>query len=202
MPEREKSAKRTRIRKSRIVYLIITLILDNPLRRFTINPVNVLTKMGLQRGQNVLEVGCGPGYFTIAAARIVEDGNLYPLDISPFMIERVRKKARKHRMENVKTIIAPASDTGLDDESLDMILCIDVLSDIDDIDRTLVEMFRILKPDGTLSVFEPHAKFEPGAWKPDKSIKELTGTGLFSLQERNNEILKFKKVVGHSGQQN
>ena len=198
MLEREKTDKRTRILQSRIVYLIITLILDNPLRRFTMNPVNVLTKMGLQRGQSVLEVGCGPGYFTIPAARIVEDGNLYPLDISPFMIQRVNKKAKKHKLDHVKTINSPASNTGLEDESIDLILCIDVLSDLRDIDCTLVEMHRILRADGTLSVFEPHAKFEPGAWKPDKSINELTGTGLFSLHEKDNKILKFKKVASHN----
>lgn len=202
MLESEKTDKRTRILQSRIVYIIVTLILGNPLRRFTMNPINVLTKMGIQRGLNVLEVGCGPGHFTIPAARIVEEGNLYPLDISPFMIERIKKKAKKHKLEHVKTINALASNTGLEDESIDLILCIDVLSDITDIDSTLQEMYRILKIDGMLSVFEPHAGFELGAWKPDKSIKELTGTGLFSLHERNNKILKFKKVVRQNNRPN
>jgi ubiquinone/menaquinone biosynthesis C-methylase UbiE len=195
MTESEKTDRRTRILQSRIVYLIITFILDNPLRRFTMNPVNVLTRMGLQRGLSVLEVGCGPGYFSIAAARLAEEGNLYPLDISPHMVERVKKKAQKHNLEHVKTINAPASATGLEDESIDLILCIDVLPDVRDTDSTFREMYRVLKLDGVLSVFEPHAGFEPGVWKPDKSIKELTGTGLFSLHERNGNILKFKKVV-------
>jgi ubiquinone/menaquinone biosynthesis C-methylase UbiE len=158
--------------------------------------------MGLQIGLSVLEVGCGPGYFTIPAARIVEGGNLYPLDISPYMIDRVKKKAEKHGLEHVETINAPASNTRLEDESIDLILCIDVLPDIKDIDSTFREMYRILKPDGILSVFEPHAGFEPGVWKPDRSVKELTGTGLFFPHERNNKILKFKKVLGHHSQPN
>jgi hypothetical protein len=44
-------------------------------------------------------------------------------------------------------------------------------------------------------VFEPHAGFEPGAWKPDKSIMELMATDLFFLHERDDRILKFKKVA-------
>ena len=190
--------KHTRIPQSRIMYKMLALFLGNPLRRLTTNPIDVLTKMGIERGLSVLEVGCGPGFFTIPAARIVEEGNFYALDLSPFMIQHVKKKAAKQKLENVKTITAPASNTGLEDESISLVICIDVLSDITDIDSTLHEMHRILKFDGILSVFEPHAGIEPGAWKPDKSITELTVTGLFSLHERNNKILKFKKVERHT----
>ena len=159
------------------------------------NPIDILTRMGTQKGLDVLEVGCGPGFFTVPAARIVEEGNIYALDLSPLMIENVNKKVEKQRLENVRTLTTAASDTGLKDESIDLIFCIDVLSDIIDIDSTLQEMYRILKFDGLLSVFEPHAGFEPGAWKPDKSTKELMATGLFFLHERDDRILKFKKVA-------
>jgi len=139
--------------------------------------------MGVHRGLDILEIGCGPGYFTIPTAKMAEDSNVYALDLSPLMIKNVKKKVKKHGLENVKTITSTANNTGLDDESIDLIFCIDVLSDITDIDDTLREMHRILKSDGTLSVFEPHAGFEPGAWKPEKSMKILTSTGLFSLHE-------------------
>ena len=189
----------TRMRQSRMVYLIIAFILGNPLRRFTMNSMDVLTRMGVRKGINVLEVGCGPGFFTIPAARIVEKGNIYALDLSPFMTKNINRKVEKQKLKNVNTITSFASNTGLEDESIDLIICIDVLSDITDINSTLQEMYRVLKSDGILSVFEPHAGLEPGAWKPDKSIKELTTTGLFSLYERDDKILKFKKVFGHTG---
>ncbi len=158
------------------------------------NANKVLTRMGVQEGLTILEVGCGPGFFTIPAARRVEDGTVYALDIYPMMIENVEKKATKHRLENVKTINSPASSTGLDDESIDLILCIDVLSDISDIDPTLQEMHRILKSDGILSVYEPHTGWEPGAWNPERSTKELKTTGLFSLQRKDGRILRFGKA--------
>ena len=110
------------------------------------------------------------------------------------MTETVERKARKSGLENVKTINAPASCTGLDDESIDVILCIDVLSDVGDIEPTLQEMRRVLKSAGSRSVYEPHTAWEPGAWKPDRSINELTSAGLFSLQSRDGKILKFGKT--------
>jgi ubiquinone/menaquinone biosynthesis C-methylase UbiE len=187
--------KHTRIPHSKIVYKFIAWTLGNPLRRLTMNANKILTRMGVQGGQTILEIGCGPGFFTIPAARRVgAGGTIYALDLYPMMIETVEKKAGKHRLENVKTINSPASSTGLDDESIDLILCIDVLSDISDIGPTLQEMHRILKSDGILSVYEPHTGLEPGAWKPERSIKELTSTGLFFLQRRDSRILKFGKT--------
>jgi ubiquinone/menaquinone biosynthesis C-methylase UbiE len=184
----------TRIPHSKIVYKFIAWILGNPLRRLTMNAIKILTSMGVQVGQTILEVGCGPGFFTIPAARIVEDGTIYALDLYPMMIEDVKKKVKKYRLDNVKTINSPASSTGLNDKSINLILCIDVLSDISDIGPTLQEMHRILKSDGILSVYEPHTGWEPGTWKPERSIKELTSTGQFFLQRRDSRILKFGKT--------
>ncbi|MFC2027306.1 class I SAM-dependent methyltransferase [Chloroflexota bacterium] len=191
----KKENRHTRIPQSRAVYKIAAFMLGNPLRRFTMNPIKVLSRMGIQRGLNVLEVGCGPGFFTIPAAKMLEDGNIYALDLSPIMIENVTKRIEKYRIMNVTTLTCVASETGLDDESIDLVFCIDVLSDITEISSTLHEMHRILKPDGILSVFEPHTGFEPGAWKPERSIKELTHSSLFCLHERDNRILKFKKIT-------
>ena len=186
--------KHTRIPQSRIVYKAIAWTLGSPLRRLTMNADKVLTRMGVQEGLAILELGCGPGFFTLPAARRVKNGTVYALDIYPMMTETVENKVRRHRLENVKTINSPASNTGLKDESIDLILCIDVLSDISEMDPVLQEMHRILKPDGILSVYEPHTGWEPGAWKPKKSIKELTTTGLFFLQRRDSRILKFGKT--------
>jgi len=186
--------KHTRIPHSKIVYKFIAWTLGNPLRCLTMNSNKILIRMGVQTGQKILEVGCGPGFFTIPAARMVEDGTIYALDLYPMMIEIVKKKDKKHRLDNVKTINSPACRTGLNDKSIDLIVCIDVLSDISDIGPTLQEMHRILKSDGILSVYEPHTGLEPGAWKPERSIKELTSTGLFFLQRRDSKILKFGKT--------
>ncbi len=176
-----------------MIYRTIAWTLGSPLRRFTMNADSVLARMGVRPGLIILEVGCGPGFFTIPAAKRVKDGSVYALDIHPMMIDNVEKKIRKHRLENVKTIKSPASNTGLDDESIDLILCIDVLSDISEMEPTLMEMRRILKSEGILSVYEPHTGWEPGAWKPERSIKELTTPGLFFLHTRDGRILKFGK---------
>ena len=63
---------------SNFVFSIITLLHDNPILPFLINPFRLLKTAGLKPGQKVLKVGCGPGFFTIPAAEILGDeGILY-----------------------------------------------------------------------------------------------------------------------------
>jgi len=85
----DQATKYTRIPQSKIVYMGLALFLGNPLRRLTMNADRVLTRMGVQEGLTVLEVGCGPGFFTIPAARMVGEGTIYALDVHPMMTENV-----------------------------------------------------------------------------------------------------------------
>jgi ubiquinone/menaquinone biosynthesis C-methylase UbiE len=191
---KNQSTKHTRIPQSKIVYLGLAWFLGSPLRRFTMNAGRVLGRMGVREGLSVLEIGCGPGFFTVPAARMAKGGTVYALDIYPMMTQKVEEKVRKSGLRNVKTINCPASSTALPGQSIDLILCIDVLSDICDLDATLQEMHRVLKPAGLVSLYEPHAGWEPGAWQPERSTKELTSTGLFFLHERDGRILNFGKT--------
>ncbi|MCK4785694.1 MAG: hypothetical protein KAV87_18205, partial [Desulfobacteraceae bacterium] len=48
---------------SRIAFMIISLMHDNPLLPILKNPYKILRAAGLKLGQKVVEVGCGPGFF-------------------------------------------------------------------------------------------------------------------------------------------
>ena len=62
-------------------------LVNNPLRRRYMRPV--LDWVGIQPGEQVLELGPDPGAFTIAAARQAgPDGRLFAVDIQPRMITR------------------------------------------------------------------------------------------------------------------
>ena len=58
-----------------------------------VNPYRLLNAAGLKPGQKALEVGCGPGFFTILATKIVgEKGRVYVLNINPMAVETMRCK--------------------------------------------------------------------------------------------------------------
>ena len=117
------------------------------------DPYKVLNAAGFEAGQKVLEVGCGPGFFTIPAAKIVgESGSVYALDVNPLAMERVQRKIEKEGLTNVKTILADAAETGLPEESFDLIFLFGFVHSVGDLENILTELHRLLKPAGILSI--------------------------------------------------
>jgi ubiquinone/menaquinone biosynthesis C-methylase UbiE len=147
-----------------------------------------LEKIGIGEGQTVLDFGCGPGSYTIPAAQIVgERGKVYALDIQPLAIKAVEKKARKKKLANITTILSDR-DTGLPDESVDVVLLYDTIHGIKGKPALLKELYRVLKRDGFLLVTDHHLK-------ANEMLEIVAGTGLFSLREQDKGLLNFKKIL-------
>lgn len=128
-------------------------IVDNPLRRWYMRPL--LDRVGVRPGERVLELGPGPGAFTVEAARRVEPGGtLVAVDIQPKMIAALEGKVQAAGLSNVETHVAGAYELPLEDESVDRAFLVTVLPEIPDTERALAELYRVLRPGGVLSVTE------------------------------------------------
>ncbi len=142
-------------------------------------------KSGVKEGQIVLDFGCGSGHFTVAAAKTVgERGKVYALDIHPLAIQAVKKKVAKESLSNVTTILSDR-DTGLSDESIDVVLLYRTFYLVRDKQALLDELHRVLKPGGILSVLGGGVQ---------ACLKALEEDVRFSLNERSRRLLNFKKV--------
>lgn len=131
----------------------LSWIVDNPLRRWDVR--HALDRAGLCPGETVLELGPGPGAFTLEAARRVgPTGRLIAVDIQPAMIAQVEARARAAGVTNVETHVASAYELPLADESVDRAYLITVLPEIPDPVRALREIYRVLKPGGVVSMTE------------------------------------------------
>ena len=168
-------------------FKIISFVHDT-LYGIFVNPYKLLDAAGLKPGQKVLEVGCGPGFFTISAAKIVgAEGVVYALDVNPFAIEAVQRKVEKEGLDNVKILFADAARTGLPDESVDLAFLFGIIHALEDVDAVMHEMHRVLKANGILSV-------QKSWWSEKHLIDVVTRSKLFSFTERKNRIFKFNKV--------
>jgi len=128
-------------------------IVDNPIRRRYMGKIQ--DRIGIQPGERVLELGPGPGAFTVEAARRTEPGGtLVAVDIQPQMIAAVEQRVQEAGATNVETHVASAYELPLEDESIDRAFLATVLPEIPDKHRALLELHRILKPGGVLSVTE------------------------------------------------
>ena len=137
----------------KVAFGTITLMHDNPLLPFFKDPYQLLKAAGLERRQKVLEVGCGPGFFTIPAAHIVgEEGIVYAVDVNPYATARVRGKIEKEGIKNVVPMLRDASDTGLPERSIDLAFMFGLPHIVGGREAVVSEMHRILKPAGLLSL--------------------------------------------------
>ena len=118
---RNRRRGRSGLETSNIAYWTIRLMHDNPILPLVRNPYKLLKAAGLGDGHKVLEVGCGPGFFTIPAAKIVGDeGHVYAVDIHPRAVVRVKQKIEREALSNITASCVNASDTGLPGESVDL----------------------------------------------------------------------------------
>ena len=179
----------TKLHASRFSFWIITLVHDNPLLPALRNPYKLLRAAGLKQGQKVLEVGCGPGFFTIPAAKIVgEEGLIYAIDINPFAIRRVEKKIGKEGLKNVKPSLTNASNTGLAESSIDLAFLFGLPYVAGGLGNVMSEMHRILKPGALLSLEKTRGSSE-------ELIQDTERAG-FSYVDRRARIFLFIKGKG------
>ena len=131
----------------------LSWLVDNALRRRYMTPV--LARVGIQPGERVLELGPGPGAFTVeAAGQAGEGGRLIAVDIQPAMVARVQARVWQAGLSNVHCQVASAHHLPLEDGSLDRAFLITVLPEIPGRARALAELRRVLKPGGMLSITE------------------------------------------------
>ncbi len=171
---------------SNIAYWTIRIMHDNPILPLVRNPHKLLKAAGLEQGRKVLEVGCGPGFFTIPAAEIVGDkGHVYALDIHPRAVERVKKKIEKKALKNVTPLCANASDTGLPGGSVDLAFVFGLRHVAGGLENMISELHRVLKPGGILS-------FEKTRGSEAALIEEVERGG-FAYTGKKGRIFLFTK---------
>ncbi|KYP80064.1 class I SAM-dependent methyltransferase [Ferroacidibacillus organovorans] len=116
-------------------------------------PDETLQLLDVRETDDVADIGCGPGYFSLPLAAKTK-GSVYCVDLSSVMLSYVQKRAAEANCQNVTTVESPAESIALPDHSVDRILCSFVLHEVDDLSQSLKEFIRILKPSGKMLLIE------------------------------------------------
>ncbi|MFX1392959.1 MAG: class I SAM-dependent methyltransferase [Promethearchaeota archaeon] len=152
------------------------------------DPMEKIEKTGIKVGDYVLDYGCGPGSFSIAAAEVVgTSGKVYAADIHPLAAEKINKKASKKGIKNIETITTDCN-TRIKDNSIDTIICFDTLHDIADQNSVSKEFYRVLKTECLLSIDDHHLEEK-------EIISLITAQGFFKLAEKKDKLYNFIKIV-------
>ena len=129
--------------------------LDNRIRRWLQDPYKILGPY-IEAGMTVLDVGCGPGFFSIEMARMVgPSGQVIAADQQDGMLEILRNKVAGTKLEERITLHkCEKNGLGVATE-IDFALAFYMVHEVPDQDAFFREMATMLKPGGGTLVVEP-----------------------------------------------
>ena len=118
-------------------------------------PTRALQLLRIRPGAVVADVGAGSGYITERLSAIVgPGGHVYANDIQQGMIDLLRRRIAAARLTNVTPILAAPDDPKLPDNSLDLVIMVDVYHELGAPQAVLAHIHRALRADGRLVLIE------------------------------------------------
>ena len=151
-----------------------------PLRNIFLSPKKLIERLELKEDFIVLEIGPGPGYFSIKFAQRLTEGKLVLADIQQEMLDYAKKRIEKRGLKNVEYKLCDGEKLKFSNEYFDRVFMVTVIGEVVQKEKYIHEINRILKKGGLLSISEL-------AGDPDRmnieELKELTAIGGLKLQK-------------------
>ena len=121
--------------------------------------VGILEEAGVGRGHYVGDLGCGSGYFTVPAAKMVgAAGRVFAVDVQKPILENIKSRKRMEGLENIVPVWTDLEIVGaakqIGDESLDFAFLVNIFFQTKKDKEVLQEATRMTKPNGKILVVD------------------------------------------------
>jgi ubiquinone/menaquinone biosynthesis C-methylase UbiE len=115
----------------------------------------LLEALEIKEGQVVCDMGCGNGFYTLQMARLVgEKGRVLAVDIQPEMLELLNAEVKTAGLNNIEPILGTVVNPRLPEETVDLMLMVDVYHEFSHPEPMLAAIRKSLKPEGRLALVE------------------------------------------------
>jgi len=115
------------------------------------DPIKNLKAFGLKEDNIVADLGAGTGFYSVVAGKMAPKGKVYAVEIDKDFLATVKHKAKEAHLNNVEVLwgnIEKKGGTHIGDNIVDAVIASNILFQIQDKDKFILEIKRILKPRG------------------------------------------------------
>ena len=126
----------------------------NPLRYLIVPPGRIVGRLQLLPTDRVLEIGCGPGFFSPAIARQLATGHLTLLDAQAPMLRMAARRLEERGLANVTRVLGLAESLPFANAVFDVVFMVTALGEVRDRATAVKEAARVLRPGGRFSSTE------------------------------------------------
>ncbi len=130
----------------------------------------IFENLDLTGNEKVLEVGCGRGFYLRVLKSVWPNLEVTGIDLNPKYLKKAKEFIGGLRVD---LRVANATKLPFKDKTFDRIIATEILEHISDDEKTISEMFRVLKPGGIIMVTVPSKNY-PFLWDPLNWILERT----------------------------
>ena len=116
----------------------------------------LFSQVGVRQGWQAVEIGCGPqGCLGLLAERVGPMGRVIGIERSAEQVVRAQQFIADMHVTNVDVLHADARQTGLPENSFDLVTARLVLVNVPEPELLVREMARLVRPGGIVALHEP-----------------------------------------------
>ena len=145
----------------------------------------LLVELHVKPDQAICDMGCGNGFYTLKLAHLAGvKGKVYAVDIQQEMLDMLNRRVKAAKLTNIVPLLSTETDPRLKENSIDLVLMVDVYHEFSQPEAMLKAIRKSLKPDGRIALAEfraedPNVPIKPEHKMSKKQIlKEFTANGL------------------------
>lgn len=115
------------------------------------DPLKNLKAFGLKEDSIVVDLGAGTGYYSIAAGELVPNGKVYAVEINKDFLTTIKNKVSEAHLDNVEILwgdVEKIGGTKIGDAVADAVIASNILFQVKEKEKFILEIKRILKPHG------------------------------------------------------
>ena len=141
--------------RNRVCPVELASSLDSRIRRWLQNPYDIVAPR-VREGMTVLDVGCGPGFFSVEMANLVgPNGRVISADLQEGMLQELGNKIRGTVLEERITRVLCSRNTINVSDTVDFILAFYMVHEVPDKNSFFQQLRSVLRPQGQLLLVEP-----------------------------------------------